>query len=111
LLIHDPTSETIILSSPSRPTNGVETPPSTPYVDLQIVKISTIKDIRVLGQKQPDFKPYEAKPISVTEIKAREELAFKKALEEEKRFGVGVTVEGQKIYDAFAKTYFPRRGG
>jgi Anticodon-binding domain len=110
LLIFDPTSQTIVLSAPSRPTNSVDTPSSTSYVDIQIVKVSAIKEIRVLGPKQPDFKPYETKPISVAEIKAREEQAFKKALEEEKRFGVGVTVEAQKIYDAFAKTY-PRGGG
>jgi Anticodon-binding domain len=105
LLIHDPISQIIVLSTQSRSLNGVETPPSNSLVDLQIIKVSSIKDIRVLGPKQEGFKPYEAKPITVQDIKNREELAQKKVLDEEKRLGVGVTVEGQKIYDAFAKTY------
>ena len=104
LLIHDQVSQTIVLSSQSRSINGVETPPSNSLVDLQIVKTTSIKDIRVHGPKQEGFKPYEAKPITVQDLKMREELAQKRALEEEKRLGVGVTVEGQKIYDAFART-------
>jgi hypothetical protein len=104
LLIHDPISQIIVLSSQSRSINGVETPPSNSLVDLQIVRISSIKDIRVHGPKQEGFKPYEAKPITLQDLKLREELAQKRALEEERRVGVGVTVEGQKIYDAFART-------
>jgi hypothetical protein len=108
LLIHDPISQIVVLSSSSRSVNGTDTPPASSLVDLQIVKISSIKDIRVLGAKQESFKPYEAKPITLHDVKAREELAQKRALEEERRLGVGVTIEGQKIYDAFAKTFFPR---
>ena len=104
LLIYDSTSQIIVLSSQSRSINGVETPPSNSLVDLQIVKISSIKDIRVHGPKQEGFKSYEAKPITLQDMKNRNELAQKRALEEEKRLGVGVTVEGQKIYDAFART-------
>jgi hypothetical protein len=103
-LIYDPTSQIIVLSSQSRSINGVETPPSNSLVDLQIVNISSIKDIRVLGPKEEGFKSYEGKPITLQDMKNREELAQKRALEEEKRLGVGVTVEGQKIYDAFART-------
>lgn len=40
-------------------------------------------------------------------IKAREEAAAKRVVEEEKRLGVGVSLDGQRIYDAFAKTYRP----
>lgn len=113
LLIYDSISQIVVLSTQSRSNvNGVETPPppgpssssSNSLVDLQIIKISSIKDIRVLGPKQEGFKPYEAKPVTVQDLKNREELAQKRVLEEEKRLGVGVTVEGQKIYDAFAKT-------
>lgn len=107
LLLHDPTSQIVVLSSQSRSINGIDTPPSNSLVDLQIIKVSSIKDIRVLGPKQENFKPYEAKPITLQDYKAREELAVKRALEEERRLGVGVTVEGQKLFDAFAKTYFP----
>ena len=107
LLIHDPVSEIIVLSSQSKSISGIETPPTNSLVDLQIVKISSIKEIRVHGPKQEGFKPYEAKPITLQDLKMREELAHKRALEEEKRLGVGVTVEGQKIYDAFARTYPP----
>lgn len=103
-MIYDPTSQIIVLSSQSRSINGVETPPSNSLVDLQIVNISSIKDIRVLGLKEEGFKSYEAKPITLQDMKNREELAQKRALEEEKRLGVGVSVEGQKIYDAFART-------
>src|SRR6266496_2803196 len=106
LLIHDPISQIIVLSSQSRSISGVETPPTNSLVDLQIVKISSIKDIRVHGPKQEGFKPYEAKPITLQDMKIREELAQKRVLEEERRLGVGVTIEGQKIYDAFARTYF-----
>jgi len=107
LLIHDQTSQIVVLSSQSRPSsNGIDSP--TPLVDLQIVKISSIKDIRVLGAKVEGFKPYEAKTITVQEMKWREELAGKRALEEARRLGVGVSPEGQKIYDAFAKTYTPQ---
>ena len=104
LLIHDQTSQIVVLSSQSRSSssNGVDSP--TPLVDLQIVKISSIKDMRVLGGRVEGFKSYEAKPITVQDVKWREELAGKRALEEERRIGVGVTPEGQKIYDAFAKT-------
>src|SRR5437667_2028969 len=105
LLIHDPISQIIVLSSQSRSISGVETPPTNSLVDLQIVKISSIKDIRVHGPKQEGFKPYEAKPITLQDMKIREELAQKRVLEEERRLGVGVTVEGQKIYNAFARTY------
>jgi hypothetical protein len=94
-----------VLSSQARSVNGIDTPPSNTLVDLQIVKISSIREIRVLGPKQENFKPYEAKPITLQDYKAREELAVKRALEEERRLGVGVSVEGQKIFDAFAKTY------
>lgn len=104
LLLHDPMSQIVVLSSQSRSINGIDTPPSNSLVDLQIIKVSSIKDIRVLGPKQENFKPYEAKPITLQDCKAREELAVKRALEEERRLGVGVTVEGQKIFDAFAKT-------
>jgi hypothetical protein len=106
-LLHDPTSQIVVLSSQSRSINGIDTPPSNSLVDLQIIKVSSIKEIRVLGPKQENFKPYEAKPITLQDYKAREELAVKRALEEERRLGVGVTVEGQKLFDAFAKTYFP----
>jgi len=105
LLIHDPVSQIIVLSSQSRSISGIETPPTNSLVDLQIVKISSIKDIRVHGPKQEGFKPYEAKPITLQDMKIREELAQKRVLEEERRLGVGVTVEGQKIYNAFARTY------
>ena len=105
LLIYDPTSQIVVLSSQSRPINGVETPPSNSLVDLQLIRISSIKDIRVLGPKPEGFKPYEAKPITLQDMKNREELAQKRAQEEARRLGVGVTVEGQKIYDSFAKTF------
>jgi Anticodon-binding domain len=104
LLLHDPTSQIVVLSSQSRSVNGIDTPPSNSLVDLQIIKISSIKDVRILGPKLEHFRPYEAKPITLQDYKAREELAVKRALEEERRLGVGVSVEGQKIFDAFAKT-------
>jgi len=103
LLIHDPISGVIVLTQ-SRSVNGIDLSPSNSLVDFQIVRISSIKDIRVLGTKQEGFKPYEAKPIMIQDIKAREELAQKRALAEEKRLGVGVSSEGQKIYDAFERT-------
>jgi Anticodon-binding domain len=103
LLIHDPISGVIVLTQ-SRSVNGIDLSPSNSLVDFQIVRISSIKDIRVLGTKQEGFKPYEAKPITIQDIKAREELAQKRALAEEKRLGVGVSSEGQKIYDAFERT-------
>lgn len=103
LLIHDPISQVIVLTQ-SRSVNGIDLSPSNSLVDFQIVRISSIKDIRVLGTRQEGFKPYEAKPITIQDIKAREELAQKRALAEEKRLGVGVSSEGQKIYDAFERT-------
>jgi len=103
LLIHDPVSQVIVLTQ-SRSVNGTDLSPSNSLVDFQIVRISSIKDVRVLGTKQEGFKPYEAKPITVQDIKAREELAQKRALAEEKRLGVGVSSDGQKIYDAFERT-------
>jgi len=103
LLIHDPISGVIVLTQ-SRSVNGIDLSPSNSLVDFQIVRVSSIKDIRVLGTKQEGFKPYEAKPITIQDIKAREELAQKRALAEEKRLGVGVSSEGQKIYDAFERT-------
>jgi len=106
LLLHDPMSQIVVLSSQARSVNGVDTPPSNSLVDLQIIKISSIRDIRVLGPKQENFKPYEAKPLTLQDYKVREELAMKRALEEQRRLGVGVSIEGQKIFDAFAKTYF-----
>jgi hypothetical protein len=57
------------------------------------------------GQKQEGFRPYEARPLSVEAIKAREELVAKRVAEEERRLGVGVSLDGQRIYEAFAKTY------
>jgi len=110
LLIHDPTSQTVVLSSQARtPTNnGVSestSSSSASLVDLQIIKISSIRDVRILSTKQEGFKPYEAKPITLADFKAREELAQKRALEEERRLGIGVTHEAQMIFDAFAKTY------
>ena len=98
-------SQIVVLTSQTRSVNGVDLPSGNSLIDLQIIKISSIKDIRVLGPKQEGFKPYEAKPITVQDLKAREELAHRRAQEEEKRLGIGVTVEGQKIYDAFAKTF------
>lgn len=82
----------------------MESIPSS-LVDLQIIKISSIRDVRILASKHDGFKPYEAKPVSLAEFKAREELALKRALDEEKRLGIGVTAEAQMIFDAFAKTY------
>ena len=105
LLIHDPTSQVVVLTSQSQSTHGIDLSTSNPLVDFQIVKISSIKEIRVLGTKQEGFKPYEAKLITVQDIKAREELAQKRVLVEEKRLGIGVSSEGQKIYDAFERTY------
>jgi Anticodon-binding domain len=107
LLIHDPISQTIVLSSPTRTSNGVETPPlqGQQLCDLQIIKVSSIKEIRVLSQTKPEgFKPYEPRPLTVEAIKAREEAAAKRVVEEERRLGVGVSLDGQRIYDAFAKT-------
>jgi hypothetical protein len=75
---------------------------------LQLIKVSSIKEIRVLSQIKPEgFKPYEPRPLTVDAIKAREEAAAKRVVEEEKRLGVGVSLDGQRIYDAFAKTYRP----
>ena len=85
LLLYDPISHIVVLSSQSRSVNGIDTPPSNSLVDLQIIKVSSIKDIRVLGPKQENFKPYEAKPITLQDYKAREELAAKRALEEQRR--------------------------
>ena len=109
LLIYDPISQVIVLSSPSRAINGVDSSATAnPLFDLQIIKTSSIKDVRTLSaQKQEGFRPYEARPLSVDAIKAREHLATKRVLEEEKRLGVGVSLDGQRIFDAFAKTYVP----
>jgi len=107
LLINDPISQTIVLSSPARTSNGVDTPPpqGQQLCDLQIIKVSSIKEIRVLSQIKPEgFKPYEPRPLTVEAIKAREEAAAKRVVEEERRLGVGVSLDGQRIYDAFAKT-------
>jgi Anticodon-binding domain len=105
LLIHDPISQIIVLSSQSRATNGIDNSSQSSLLDIQIIKISSIKDVRLLPVSKDTFKPYEGKPISLADVKQREELAQKRALEEERRLGIGVTPEGQKIYDAFAKTY------
>lgn len=43
--------------------------------------------------------------MSVEAIQAREQFAAKRVLEEERRLGVGASLDGQRIYDAFAKTY------
>jgi hypothetical protein len=106
LLIHDPTSQIVVLSSQARPaTNNGVTAESSSLVDLQIIKISSIRDVRVLSQKSDSFKPYEGKPITLPDFKAREELALKRAHEEERRLGIGVPPEAQMIFDAFARTY------
>ena len=121
-MIHDPITQIVVLqsrSSSSLNNGGIETttppPPSTSnssnssassLVDIQIIKISSIRDIRVINPKREEgFKPYEAKPITLQDYELREEMVLKRVMEEEKRLGVGVTVEGHKIYDAFAKTY------
>lgn len=107
LLIYDPQSQIVVLSSQTRSVNGgVDVTPSNSLFDIQIIKVGSIKDIHRLPAKQDGFKPYEAKPITLQDMKNREQLAQKRAQEDERRLGVGVTVEGQKIYDAFAKTYF-----
>lgn len=98
-------SQLVVLTSQPSSVNGIDLPLSSPFADLQIIKVSSIKDIRVVGPKQEGFKQYEAKPVTLQDIKNREELARKRTQEEESRLGVGVTVEGQKLFDAFAKTY------
>jgi Anticodon-binding domain len=108
VLIYDPHSQIVVLSSQTRSVNGgVDVTPSNSLFDIQIIKVGSIKDIHRLPTKQDGFKPFEAKPITVQDMKNREEIAHQRAQEEERRLGVGVTLEGQKIYEAFAKTYSP----
>jgi protein LSM12 len=108
LLIFDPQSQIVVLSSQTRSVNGgIDVAQSNPLFDIQIIKVGSIKDIHRLPTKQDGFKPYEAKPITLQELKVREEVAQKRALDEERRLGVGASVEGQKIFDAFVKTYPP----
>jgi Anticodon-binding domain len=53
--------------------------------------------------------PWTAKPLSVGDVKAREQAALQRAGKESRRTGVNVSVEAQKIYDVFSKTYYPRQ--
>ena len=104
----------VIDSSPqSSPTSSTTTTPTTTAttttqnrnLSFRIIKISHIKEIVSLGDGINNKKDYlPINQVQVDRLKSRESEALKGFQSQVSKIGVGVTKEGQDIFNALSKT-------
>jgi len=120
IFAYDTITNTLVLASPSSssPKDGAK--PTAQSYNLNFIKISLIKDVTVTkaapsaqsatpNNSNPPKGPFglaEPKigPLNVQTIQSREAAAVRKELQDAAHVGIGVTKEGQEIYDALRKS-------
>lgn len=96
-------AEVITFDKPSNIVVLQESAGNGPRRNLRFLKANFIKDFTLLSQEEDPLdlrNPY----IDMSSIQAREETALRQAEADAERIGIGVTSEGQSIFDALAKT-------
>eukprot|EP00268_Persea_americana_P001057 TRINITY_DN103130_c0_g1_i1.p1 TRINITY_DN103130_c0_g1~~TRINITY_DN103130_c0_g1_i1.p1 ORF type:complete len:181 (-),score=38.02 TRINITY_DN103130_c0_g1_i1:328-870(-) len=89
-----------------RPSNILviqEGPKSGSRRNVRLLKANYIKEFSLLAKAEDPLDPTKCF-LDLPSIQAREEAAIRQAEIEAERFGVGVTSEAQRIFDALAKT-------
>ncbi|KAI9348368.1 anticodon-binding domain-containing protein [Pilaira anomala] len=71
---------------------------------FRIIKISHLKEIVSIGGSEVKKDQFKVGPVSVEQLKVREADALKGFGNEVSKLGVGVTKEGQDIFNALSKT-------
>jgi small nuclear ribonucleoprotein (snRNP)-like protein len=70
---------------------------------FRIIKISHVKEIvSITGEQQKDYLPVSA--VNVDYLKSRELDAIRAMKQQASKIGVGVTKDGQDIFNALSKT-------
>lgn len=86
--------------------------PSPQPADYHVIPVSKIQSVQVLSVAEGNAGGLEtALPpiakVDVRRLREREESRVRKAQEEERKRGKGVTREGQAVYDALDRMYVP----
>ncbi|KAF3941609.1 hypothetical protein ABW19_dt0208716 [Dactylella cylindrospora] len=95
-------------------------PPKNTPVNIRFLKIPFLKDVVVVAPSKPSQNSTNAKgpfsvaepqikPLSLQSIKNREQATSRAEYEKLMGHGVGVTAEGQEIFNALNKTGLPCR--
>ncbi|KAL0075406.1 anticodon-binding domain-containing protein [Phycomyces blakesleeanus] len=77
-------------------------------VSFRIIKLSNIKELLSVGPEDTSKEPWTAvspvRHVHLDQLQARETEALREVRQQAAKIGVGVTKEGQEIFDALYKT-------
>ncbi|EPB82099.1 hypothetical protein HMPREF1544_11181 [Mucor circinelloides 1006PhL] len=103
---YDRTTNCIVIDYSNSTSNANTTAQTGRNLSFRIIKISHIKEIVSLGEgissNRKDYLPINQ--VQVDHLKSRESEALKGFQSQVSKIGVGVTKEGQDIFNALSKT-------
>eukprot|EP00178_Gracilaria_changii_P024216 TRINITY_DN73004_c0_g1_i1.p1 TRINITY_DN73004_c0_g1~~TRINITY_DN73004_c0_g1_i1.p1 ORF type:complete len:199 (+),score=33.79 TRINITY_DN73004_c0_g1_i1:33-629(+) len=100
ILSYDHFTNTLVLIQPGSNQHSVV------KNNFKLLRTSAIQQVKLLETAKPNSlsTSFEPNTVSLKSVQSREEKVLKEMKEEAKKIGVGVTKEGQEIFNALEKT-------
>ncbi|CAI9785177.1 unnamed protein product [Fraxinus pennsylvanica] len=89
-------------SKPKKIQEGVKSGPGSKR-NIRLLKANYVKEFTFLGPGEDPLDPNKCF-LDLNTVQAREDSAIRQAKAEAERIGVGVTADGQSVFDALSKT-------